>query len=198
MPTIMGVNYPGTYEIEFEYVSDATTHKLRLNCELTSDPTLGDDFSTWSFATKGGGSVQGDTGIDAFLAVFRPLKHSDVDVINATLWKYQVGTFAKDFKGVYDINLAGTSGLDARRAFENIFTFRSTNGGIMKIHDLDCGEFDYLQRPYASGTTAQKNFVDYVLGSTAWMIARDDGYAYSFLKVSNGLNNALERRYYRV
>lgn len=197
MPTIAGVNYPGTYEIELAYTSDAVEHKLRLNCELTSDPTLGDDFSTWSFVTKSAGSIQGDTGVDAFLAVFRPLKHSDVDIINATLWKYQVGTFAKDFKGVYDINLAGTSGSDARRAFEDIYTFRSTNGGILKIHDLDCANSDYLQEPYASMTTVQKDFVDYVLSSTSWLIARDDGYPYSFLKVSNGLNNALERRYYR-
>lgn len=194
MPTIAGQNYPGPYEMEFSYEVDSIIHKTRHNMDVTSEPNLGDPFNNISLLTKSGGTINADTFAIAFFDVWKLLYPADTTMVEATLWKYEVGTHAKDFISTYPIGQVGQAASAWTSMQQAIWTFRSNQGGIMRVDLLESISGGYDQRTYSEMTATEQLMADLITGSTSPVMARDNGYAFSVLRLHYSKNNALERK----
>lgn len=201
----MPTNFPGPYEVEYTYTavvgSLTLNHFLRVNCMALDDPTPGTPMDEIEFATIGGTPVNAETAIATLWNwISLQLSTSSV-VLAAVLNRYATGTFSKDFVSAYaGTPLAGANGAGAADAHQMVQTFRSANGGIMKLTILEDvnGSLKTLASNIANpaGSDDQK-LSAYILSSAGWLLARDDGFPIAPLHQAFGENEAIWRKRHR-
>ena len=202
----MAVNFPGPYEFRFFYTVDTTPggsiqHQFRMSASLPDDPTPGDLFQTIDVDIAGGGTVKAHTMALAITNVIEDLLNSaDATIDHCELWKYEEDTFNADFVSDYVIALPGTSSTSTLPASEVIFTFRTIGGGIAKVVLEDCATTLQIPASYASLSAAPQAIVDYFVDDAlSPMLARDNTYPLTFLRMFSGQNEHLfKQRYGRL
>ena len=205
----MALNYPGPYEIRIPYLTSnitpggVLTHEMRLNVDLQGTPAQAQDFDQYTVICKGGATPQLDSVVEDWLAVLDDLLNNGFSFGAIELWKYPTAqSFDAVFWATYNPTInAGASGSGAQPASQVIWTFRSEEGGTMKVSLLETIVVQSQKIAYANQTAAQQAVVDYVLGGGvgygAPFKARDTSYPVGGGTLFPGQNEATFKQRYR-
>ncbi len=203
----MALNYPGPYEVRIFYTvtvgSVALEHTQRLNCNVSPHADPGEEFNDITVVTRGplGGGAGFSTlksAVDDYVALMRGIYNTTTaNIDRAELWRYTPGTFEAAFVSAYNIDLPGTIASATVQAGEAILTFRTIEGGIMKL----AYEESYLPPGGAQSlgvvTGPAAAIRDYVLGSSNWILARDTSYPFAGYRYNPGQNEAIFKKRFR-
>jgi hypothetical protein len=196
-------NLPGPYEIEFQlsgWLTPARQHVMRFNTIAVGNPPAGTAATAIDMQKQGGATAKLNVVANQIWEFLRLAYHTTITCTGYTLWKYVSGTTAKDFISAGAVtNPLGTVGSAPVPAWENVLTFRSANGGIMKVVYLESstgGDTRSTLIPSAVGTPFQR-FAAYLLSADNVAIARDDAFLIAALRQSNGQNERIWRKLYR-
>lgn len=197
------LNYPGPYELRIFYTSlpavdPVLQHIQRLNIAMYGSPTQGDDFGNMYFSDKNGAhAVTLDTLVEDYLAVFNALFAATMTIDQVELWKYPT---VQSFESVYWATYTptanvGTAGGSNGEAVQDITTFRTQEGGIMKTSLMENVATPGLPKAYANMSATKKALVDFILdgdGATysAPFLGRDTSYPVASIKNFPGQNEA--------
>ena len=194
----MTANFPGPYGLRMFYTASTREHVQQLNIDLDQDAAPGDPFENLTVVTIAAQSPSLDAYVDAWVALMVPFYASATATIDyAELWKYDPGTYDATFISSYDIAEAGTAGGSTNIASEGIYTFRTTEGGVMKIVFEDTVTSPGASVPYASLGGSSADLVDFVLGDGGGFLGKDTSFPISFLKFHPGTNERNFKKVYR-
>ncbi len=197
----MALNYPGPYEVRIKYTDPGiagavTQHSQRLNVGLVEPATQGDAFGNYDINDKDGPTtVDLATVVEDYLTIFNALFDTTMTIDNIELWKYPT---AQSFDAIFWSSYvptanAGTSAGTGQSASQNIFTFRTEEGGNMKVEVHESLQVKGPPEGYAALAAGNAAIVDYVLDgdtvtySAPWL-ARDTSYPFSFNRMFPGEN----------
>jgi len=198
----MALNFPGPYEVRLFYTVNHTTglytHSARYNVVCAVDPNPGDAFSTISVVKRNTDTVALDVAVDTWVALLQPLfVAAPTAFLYAELWKYDPLSFEASFVSTYDISLAGTGGGSVNPGGQAIFTFRTQEGGVMKVSLMETAIASGGSLPYVSLNAAQGALVDTLTNGTTPWLARDTSYPFAFVQMHPGVNEALYKKRFR-
>lgn len=200
----MALNFPGPYEIRLYYTvvlsSVALTHSQRLNLRVAGTPTPGTLFSDIDALRRDDSPFALDGEVDDWVALIDGLYHNGAGATSfdyAELWKYEPESFDASFISTYDIAVPGASVTANNAAGQTIMTFRTLEGGVMKLSFMETNIF-YAARdtPPYSNTTAEAIRAACVAGTVPWM-GRDGSYPFAAIALYPGQNEATFKRRYR-
>src|SRR5574342_603528 len=197
----MAINYPGPFDVRINYLtnepSQVAQHQIRVSCDCPLVCNPGDAFTAWFPVNKAGSNVINlDTKVNDFLVELKKHFISAVTFQNAELWEYTPGTFDAAFRSTKAIGAAGTGTGTTRDGGQVIWTWRTANGGILKL-DLR-GSLNAAGVRVAlpgTGDVAARN--TYMLASTTPWIARDGSFPVAGLFFAPGQNENAFKKLYR-
>jgi len=200
------LNYPGPQQIRLFYTTTPTglpsfIHEARYNIQVSAGSVVpGTLFSALTVALRGGGSIALDTYINNWVNLLKVMMSSNANntIDYAELWQYEPESFNGSFVSAYSINVAGTTALAALPAVQNMLTFRTIEGGIMKINLLESwsGGSDRDTAPLTQA--GLQAIADFVIGATNGWLGADTSYPFAFKALFPGQNEALWRKRYRA
>ena len=193
----MTINYPGPYEVRIIYTTSVSSvplvHTQHLNVRLESDPVPGTPFSGINALRRDDSPFDLAGEVDDWVNLFKVIISSGGGntIDYAELWKYEEESFDASFVSTYPINVAGTSGGGVVTAGQVVVTFRTMEGGIMKLNFMEsiitAGARDTL--PFANaGLDAIADAV--VAGTVPWL-GRDTSYPFACIAMYPGQNEKL-------
>jgi len=188
---------PGPYQVEINYSTAARSHKMRLDCQLSTSPPAGADLSTLNVITSGGANVGLTSAVGSLITLMLPFVSDTMTFNDFTLWKFVTGTQQRTFIGTAQIAIVGTNVNGSVPAHYSMFTMRTQNGGIAKVVLLEDVSNGNTKLPYSLLGTAAQDLFDYMTGDDTWIYARDNSYPVAPLFRSEGQNEALWRKIYR-
>jgi hypothetical protein len=160
---------------------------------------IGQDFATINLAGKNGSPVPADTWVGNLVSAIDEYFDSGVtNFIGATLWRYEIVDNTRTFISEMTLGLPGDSAVSYRPAGQIVFTWRSSNGGILKYNLMETTAVSNAVLPLgsiASGPAAELR--DLFLGPGSCVLARDGGYPIAALRHSGGENEAIWRKRFR-
>jgi len=187
----MAANFPGPYELEIFYTAGSLLHVQRLNCDTSVEAFPGDPLTTTLLNLRGGGTQAVDLAISTWIVLLAPMYNVANTFDSANLWKYTAGTFDRVFINAQTIGLPGLSATATNNNHQSTYTFRTLEGNNMKIVLLDDVRTSEIREPYGSLTGSPKALMDFVSGTTNFLLARDTSYPIASLNVVGGQNEAL-------
>lgn len=199
----MALNYPGPYEVRISYTVttgiSVMTHTQRLNVRVDGTPDPGTAMTDIDFLRRDNSPFAADAEIDAWVALMRPrfATHASNNIINAELWKYEPNSFDSSFISTYDISLAANGSGTTLLAGQEMYTFRTSEGGIMKLNFMQTVQAQGSPLAYAALSAGQKAIVDAVRNGTSPWLGRDTSYPFSFIRMYPGSNEALFKKIFR-
>ena len=206
----MAINFPGPYELRIFYTSPDITpggsleHEQRLNIDIDTPPSPGAEFSSMDVVSPGSISLPTlDEVVEDYLTVLAGLHDDETTFERVELWHYPVEqSFESNFVSTYQPTVdTGTSTFPAVAASQQILTFRTTEGGIMKVSVMEGVVGPGRRTTYAAAITEVKALFDFVLsggsGYEAVFLGRDTSYPFAPIAFFPGQNEALFKRRYR-
>lgn len=183
----MTLNFPGPYEFRMFYTVLTRQHVQKLSMDVVAPPNVGDPFSTITAKCRDENVVALNTAADAWVVVMKAfLKSTEATITHAELWKYTTGTFDATYLASYNISVAGTSAGVANPSSQIIYTFRSDNGGIMRVVLMDTTVDPGPAQVFADLSAASLAVVNLVNSDASPWMARDNGYTHAFLRFLPG------------
>lgn len=197
-------NFPGPYQCRFRYTGNYASvtlnHLMQLNCAVDGSPSPGTAFSAINLVGSTGGLSALDTEVDALWTIMAPMFNSGSTAFGLVeLWKFEAGTEQADFVSSYQTAVTPSSGTAIYPASENIYTFRTTEGGLMKVYTEETIYTPATPKGYAALTGDQQNFVDNFasgVAATFWL-GKDTSYPFNFIQLLSGQNEAVFKKRYR-
>ena len=193
----MTVNIPGPEEVVITYVVQGVTHKMRLNCDLETDVGVGGDMDEFYFHSKGGTPVQADTAIIDFTDLLADRFEETAVIASADLYSVDPDTLERTFKSTLTIGATGGAAEEARLAGQEVYTFKTVEGGNMRLSLMETSIHEDGIDPYPSGELSIDSIFQYVVSSTSWIKGRDTSFIATPRNWCPGQNEALYRRRYR-
>lgn len=206
----MALNYPGPYEVRIFYSCDITPggilqHEQRLNIRLTSDPTPGQSFGAIAAFNINDDVIDLQQFVEQWVDILRPFFSTTLTSFDfAELWKYEPNSFISTFVSSLALTGAGTNTFNLVPAGQAIFTFRTEEGGIMKVNLMESNRSVSQPLAYADQDTVEKALVDNVYkpnepstNAGVYWLARDTSYPFSPIKLFRGQNEKLFKVRYR-
>jgi hypothetical protein len=202
----MVANFPGPMELRINYsvtistISVPHTQRLNLKDFSGSNPSPGTPFSSINTADVNGTSVNLQTLVDEWIAILQGLYANTCTWSDAELWGYNEGTNDAYFISAYTLGLSGTAGGSNLAAAQSMITFRTQEGGILRVNLMENMLASTQPIPYASMTAAEKALVDFIVDSSGrrCFLGRDTSYPFSVIKWFPGQNEALARKRFRI
>lgn len=199
----MTLNYPGPYGLRIFYTTTPTgfpafTHKLEVNVRTIGTPAPGDDFATVDLQQHDGGAINVDAAAIAVVNSIKPLFHTLTDFTLWELWKY--APFSSD--GTYITSKAiGTGGTNATAAIpaaQTILTFRSLEGGSIKMSLMETSIVPAAEQAFPTGTAAVNTLAAFVTSNaTGFILARDTSRPVAAKGYFPGQNERMFKKRYR-
>ena len=199
------LNYPGPQQIRLFYTTAPTSfpsiqHEARYNIRISGGaPAPGTAFGSMTAALKGGGTLALNTYMDNWAILMKALMSNVANntIDYAELWDYPALSNNGSFVSAYTMNVAGTTALPSLPAIQNMITFRTAEGGIMKLNFMEgwsgIGVID--TPPFAqAGFQAVADFV--ISANNAWLGA-DTSFPFAIKAMFPGQNEALFKKRYR-
>lgn len=191
----MVLNFPGPYEVRIFYTTSGLTHQLRLSVELIGAPTIGTDFADIDVNPRVSAAYPLSTWVDGLIAVIKTRFGPTGSTFDyAELWEYTLGTNDAQYISAYTIGVPGTGGAEAVPAAYEMYTFRTDEGGTMRLTLMEVGIDLDTQTPYAAMATGSKNIADYITSPDSPVVGRDTGRVVMCIKNSFGENEAIWRK----
>ncbi len=200
----MAKNYPGPYQVRLTYTVTpvgevALQHVLQWNCALEGDPAVGTNFNIIPVHRRIGADTMLDSVIDNLVTVLRPMYAAATTTFtHADLWKFANLSFDASYVSTYDISLAATGAGTDIESSEQIYTYRSQEGGVMKVHLMEGENVAGGPLDYGDMNAATQNFTDWWKDdATSWALARDTSYPVAFMRMFPGQSEALFKKRHR-
>ena len=200
----MAVNYPGPYQVRIHYEVNPNgdgilEHVIQLNVDLEVDPTPGDPFSLMSALRRDTGGIDLDVATAAFVNVAEDLFDTgEGSFTYAELWKYTPDTFLASYVSSLDLSLPFTGLGTSYTAGQDIYTFRTLEGGIMRVELHENLASPGPAVAYADLAADPKALADYfITNNTGVWLARDTSYPFLCLRESPGQSEATFKKRYR-
>lgn len=194
----MATNYPGPWQVRIFYTANSRQHVCRLDCDMDIEGSPGENFGFWTPLNNGATpQVQLDEAVDTFIAKMQPAFRTTDEISRAELWKYTPLSNDAAYQSVYTLGANGTSAATNVLNGEQIFTFRSNNGGTKRIHFFDGVQPWGATQAWPFSTTWAYDLAAYVVGGDGWFVARDNGRLFSPLNFLPGSNEHWFKDYYR-
>lgn len=196
----MAINFPGPGIVELYYTVTGLTHKQQFSVNMAPSPTPGLLPVQYDLITRAGTTVSFADFIDDWVALLQPMyPQLDMTFDRAELWYSDQTSFDKIFLTVAFIGLPGTGSNAERIANQQTISFRTLEGGQMRIVLLESSDGIAINDRQGFPTTdAQTNaIITYVTSDACPMLGRDTSAPYSGIAVSNGENEVLFRKRYR-
>lgn len=196
-------NFPGPYELRLSYVVTITgvplTHTARLNVDLTSAPTVGDAFNNINAKTRGGIATPDLAAvIEAWLELVKMIYKTTTTFGIVELWKYEPLSFDASFVSAYTPTIsAGVDTDPTNTAGQEILTFRTQEGGILRLNFMETVFLTYGVQPYPIGAVRYDDIFEFVISSVNWVLARDTSYPFATLNRNMGQNEKTFRQRFR-
>ena len=187
-------NFPGPYEIELKYTCSGEQHVQRLNCDVVGSPTPGTDPTTIDMNLRSGSTIKVDAGVNAWTLLIDALFHTSVTFDDYTLWSYAPLTFDRTFIATATIGTNGVNAGAVNLSFQQILTFRTLEGGVMKLNFMESSATSIARLTYAASGPAVVAIFDFVNGTTNWILARDTSYPIAAIHSMGGENEALFKK----
>lgn len=193
----MAENFPGPYQLDIHYTCSGRQHVAKYNCNTDGTPTAGDDLSTVYLVQRDAGLVSVVDALTAWVTLIKNQFHTSVTFDYAEFWSVAPLSSERTFIGSQTLGINGTSSTAVELAHQSTYTFRTVEGGILKIVMLEDSSTNQLRVPYASLGTNQKAIMDFVDSDDSWILARDTSYAIAKLNCTSGQNEAIFKSRYR-
>lgn len=193
----MAVNFPGPYEVEIHYTSNSNAHVQRLNCDVLVAPDPGDPASTIDLKLRGGGTEQLDIAVIAWCDLIGASYETTTTFDNFTLWAVDPGTFDKTFITTEALAIDGTGGGSTIPEHQLALTFRTVEGGTMRVVLLESMSNEQDRVSYANTGALVQGIMDFVVSTNGWILARDTSYPIASLNSVGGQNESLFKRAHR-
>lgn len=201
----MALNFPGPYQIRIYYSSApggvaSLFHSMRLNVDLTSDPAPGSSFADVDAVNHAAATKQLDTVLSEFIALLQPLYSAANTAFNyAELWYCVPNSFEQNFIATQDISLAGSAGGNNVQAAQNIYVFRTREGGTMRVNLMENITQYAAKISYSSMNADQKALCDYITDNVneGWFLGQDTSYPFATVALYPGQNERLFKLRYR-
>jgi len=180
------------------YTVQSREHVMQLNCQPQTAPDVGDAMNTINLLGRNGIAYLATTVIGQLMTVTEPLYNAaQATFLRAELWRFEPGTFDATYISTEDISDPGLSASATVTAAEQVFTFRSQEGGVMRVHLLESTEQPSSSQGYAAMSALNQAFVThFTRPENVWM-ARDTSYPIAFLRHHPGINEAVFKKVYR-
>lgn len=193
----MTLNFPGPYQVDINYIVDTLDHKITLNCSTVEPQSPGADFADIEVNTRAIGPRNLQFAIDALVEILQPFYNADCSFTTAALYKVADMSFVRTWISEYTIGEDGTDVGDYVKASEQIMTFRSGEGGIMKftLEETIYGQYGRVSGGAVTGDAADLR--DYINADSTWVLARDTSYPIATLNWNLGQNETVFRKRYR-
>lgn len=197
----MAPNFPGPFEVRINYTTNAgslpRSHQLRLSMNMNIEADPGDPFSDWTAQSRLGATPQLDTWVDALVALIGVRYPAATSFVDAELWEYDPGTFNAAFRSSYSIGAVGTSMGTAILDGQEIYTFRSQNGGSARLNLMEAIGTPGQSVAYPNTATSVDDIMEFITDLASPVIARDNGYLFAPLNWHPGFNERLFKKRYR-
>lgn len=195
----MAINYPGPYTVEFKYIVSSMTHTHTVNCDVTNNPSVGDAFSSILVLQNDTLTTSLDLAVEAYLLTYVVFYNTSVSFPSVRLFKNIPNTFERTFVSAYTpTNGAGTDPSVTQLAHQDMYTFFTAEGGIARFSQLEGVQSGNDQKAFAQLGSAQQTYVNYILGNNGWFVGRDTSRIKAFNLLSEGQNEAVWRKRYRI
>lgn len=201
----MTLNFTGPYQIRVFYdVSPSAyaelRHVVRFNVDLSDVPVPGTEFGDIDCLRRVGTPVPLQTVVDSFVVVLADISSlADCAISHAELWKYAAGTEQATYVSTYSIGVAGTVESPGVVSWQTIWSFRSLEGGIMKIYVMEGTSTSRDRKTYTDLSDEEKDFADWFVEATGtFALAKDTSYPHAFLRMSPSENEAVFRKRFRA
>ena len=191
-------NYPGPYEIEFTltgWTAPAREHVFRVNVAALGSPAAGTLPTAIDIQKMGGSTAKLNVVANQIWEFLRLFNNTSILCSGYQLWKYVPGTLGKDFIATGTVTNPACSAAGGVAAMQLTQTYRSANGGILKIVVLESnqtGDARITLVPNAAGNASQR-LAAYVMSADNVFLARDDAYPVNPLRDSRGQNEKIWR-----
>lgn len=199
----MALNFPGPFEVRLTqtalFASDPLAHTQRLSVDLTTDPPPGTGFLSINVKTKGGILTPTlASAIEAWLTLLKVQFADETSFGIVELWKYVPLSFEASFISSYNPTVVLGTSLDTTvKANQEIYTFRTTEGGIMRINLMETVRAVGLTISYPTGDAAEDAIFDFITSDANWILARDTSYPLASLNFLPGQNEKSFRQRFR-
>lgn len=192
-------NVSGPYQIEFQLVgwtSPTREHVMRFNVIALGSPAPGTAPTLINVQKMGGGTGTLQAVADQLWSFVRLSFPAVVVCAGYTLWRFPDVTEARDFITAGSVATpAGASG-SVQVAQQTTLTFRSANGGILKVVFLESnssGDARVALVPNTLGSSFQR-LAAYMMSADNVALADDDGFPITPLRISQGQNERIWRK----
>jgi len=187
----MAINSLSPAFIKFNYTRGTVKHKAVVPTKFSATPTAG---VMPSLLTHVGGAQAFNLAVGDWGIFVRPLFGTTTTLDNAEVW-YQP-TPADDPIWIFTqgINLPGTSATANVPAEEVVMTFRSSNGGLFRNYFMESFLPANQVTTYGAMANPWLDYANWVIGSSGWMYARDNGKPVVCLGFKTKYNDVLRRR----
>jgi len=191
-------NLPGPYEIEFTltgWTLPAREHVLRVSVAAVGSPAVGSLPTAVDIQKMGGSTAKLNIVANQMWEFIRLFYSNTISCTGYQLWRYVTGTLGKDFISTGTVTNPLCSGAAGVNSGQITQTYRSANGGILKIVLLEsnqAGDTRTTLVPSAVGTASQR-LAAYIMSADNPVLARDDAYPINPLRDSRGQNEKIWR-----
>lgn len=197
----MALNYPGPFDLRFFYSTTVTgvlrNHVMKLNCNIDA-LAPGESFGGATVLTRGGATPALDDAVDAWVTLWLAAYPSTAFALShVEAWQYETNSFAADFVSSYTIAATGVGGNSLTPAGQYIHTYRTQEGGIMKLSFMEPPVLSGVTDPPPLAATGMQAIADFVVSSANWILARDTSYPFALIGGYPGINEALFKNRYR-
>lgn len=200
----MALNYPGPYGLRMFYSTIVSNviiqHVAQYNIDLVEDPApVGDPFSGYTAITRDAANMALDDYCDAWVALLRPIfsnaAGNTIDYFE--LWRYEPESFDATFLSSYSIGLAGTSASALVVAAQDVWTWRTGEGGVMKLNFMETVHVAGVADTPPLASAPLIAIYDFVIGPDNAFIGRDGGMPFAMIARYPGQNEALFKQRFR-
>lgn len=191
-------NFPGPYEIEYTLTgwgSPAREHLMRFSTAVLGSPAPGSLPTAIDVQKMGGSTAKLNIVVNQLWEFIRLFYPNTISCSGYQLWKYVAGTLGKDFIAAGTVTNPAGSGAATVAAAQLTQTYRSANGGILKIVILESNQSGNARQALvanAAGNPSQR-LASYIMSADNIVLARDDAYPVNPLRDSRGENERIWR-----
>lgn len=194
----MALNYPGPYQCRFFYTAGTRPHVMQLNVALTADPSPGTFMdSITPISRDGTNPVDLEGACIGLIDLLKNNFNTTASFDRVELWKFEPLSFESSFVSSFNPGISGTNGVSAKTAAQQIYVWRTQEGGIMKIDLLDTVNSPALPMGFSDLSVGDQAMAAYIAGDTNVWLGRDTSYPFAFKSAFVGVSEAVFKKVYR-
>jgi hypothetical protein len=144
---------------------------------------LGGTYNPWTAA------------VDAFVLVLKAQLNTSDSIVSADLFTQASPTATPVFVATYSVNVAGTSSSADLALGELVLTWRTDDGGLLRMYIMECViSNNYRQSRATAGSTIQALF-DFVTASSGFVFGRGGGVPIAPIFATGKINDVLRKKF---